>query len=270
MGLKGILNGFLFSDPDLRHWFSEITERPQLVLTEFGEFELSQFYGLEKLAYEMWRSMATLRALAKGAPLRVAGTDEWFGDDRSDELDQLLEIYDEREHGGAVSDTGTVFDRSPEHTNPVGIVFLPALNAHHRPWNSFQPLFAHFGLSLEFLPTGDVDFPNFFWGPFNLSDFYEAHKPFGAAFARNYGRDLESVIAVIAGISVSAFRDWQTVPTSPLSVLAAWVLGADQQQKCLSHLAETISLGLAVVPLPIPASAVDVERAFEMLCLSEP
>src|SRR5690242_12255829 len=62
--------------------------RPQLVLSDFGLEELKQFYSMEHLAYEVWKAMATLRSVGKGAGLSVTGYD--FHDIRSDELAFLI------------------------------------------------------------------------------------------------------------------------------------------------------------------------------------
>jgi hypothetical protein len=82
----------------------------QLVLTRFGVTQLMQFYEAEKIAYEIWRCGATLRVMGKGAPLMVdPESDQSFHDDRSEELNHLLDHYDSRDFAGGVSATGTVF-----------------------------------------------------------------------------------------------------------------------------------------------------------------
>jgi hypothetical protein len=68
-----------------------------LVLTEFSVDDLAQLYGCEQLAYEIWRCGAAARITSKGAPLRVDHTsDLCFFDARNEELNTLVEIYDER------------------------------------------------------------------------------------------------------------------------------------------------------------------------------
>ena len=97
------------------------------MLTKFGELELIEFYRAEKLAYEIWKGMATLRTLANGAPLRVVKASPWFSDDRSAELDDLLGIYDNRSRTFDTSDTRTVFGSADVQQQP-GLIFLSLVN----------------------------------------------------------------------------------------------------------------------------------------------
>ncbi len=91
--LKRILGGLLLH-PDVAFERKIVTDgRAQLVLTEFGPAELKELYDVEKLAYEVWRSAATLRSIGKGAPFVVVGPPHFFGDSRDHELDWLLAHY---------------------------------------------------------------------------------------------------------------------------------------------------------------------------------
>ncbi len=261
-----ILNGALWSDPDLRRTFAEITEHPQLVLTKFGEPEILEFYGVEKLSFEVWQSMATLRALGKGAPLRVMASVDCFAYDRSDELDDLLRIYDDRDHRCDASGTGTVFHRSPgDKAN--GMIFLPFINARHISWSDLRPWFLHLGMDVSCAPSAAVDYPNFFWAPFALLKYYEAHKPFASAFLQKYACDLESLVAVIAGICTSAFRDWRGQPATTYRYWQRAYLGPSARESFVEHIRDNLEAGLVAVPLSIRACEVDVEGAFDFLAL---
>jgi hypothetical protein len=76
------------------------------VLTQFGRDEFAQLYRCEKLAYEMWRCGAALRVLSKGADLIVDHGDELcFYDNRTEELNALIENYDSRQQSFIASVT---------------------------------------------------------------------------------------------------------------------------------------------------------------------
>ena len=68
----------------------------QLVLTDFSVKELRDFYEVERLAYEIWRSGAMLRIVGKGAPIVVDDSPVFVHDGRSEELGRLVEIFDSR------------------------------------------------------------------------------------------------------------------------------------------------------------------------------
>jgi hypothetical protein len=233
------------------------------VLTKFGELELIEFYRAEKLAYEIWKGMATLRTLAKGAPLRVANASPWFGDDTSDELDDLLGIYDDRSRKFDTSDTGTVFGSVDVQQKP-GTVFLALVNASHMRWGDLQPWFLHLGVTIS-SAFPQSDYPTFLWAPFDLLSYYLAHKPFGPAFQQQYRCDLESVIAVLASLLTSVFRDWLDEPTSTYRYWQRAYLGPSTRH-LIAHIRENLDLGLAVVSLPIQRSLVNVEAAFDISC----
>ncbi len=121
--------------------------------------------------------MATLRALGKGAPLWAMASVDCFEDDRSDQLDDLLRIYDGRDHGFDASGTGTFFHRSAgEKAN--GMIFLPSSMLVTFRGATFGPGFLHLGMDVSCVPSAAVDYPNFFWAPFALLNYHEAHKPF--------------------------------------------------------------------------------------------
>ncbi len=182
---------------------------PQLVLTEFGREELKQFYSLERLAYEVWKTMANLRAVGKGCGLVVTGDD--FHDTRSDELDFLISRYDERQRVFLSSATGTVFDSAPG-TNE-GWILLPALNCARTPVSAFDGLLKHcYGFDIcSVVPDSEL-ISNFVWHPFNIRSFWLAHKPFAPSFLAEHGIRLEVLLALIATITGIAIFSWKSAP----------------------------------------------------------
>ena len=125
---KDILDGILLSQ-DLKISLDAAQAFPQLVLTRFGVDEMRELYDAEKLAYEVWKCMAALRILGKGAPLVVDHEEsELFYDDRSDELNALVMSYDSRSRDPGHSATGTVFRSKPEPGEASGYVLVPSYN----------------------------------------------------------------------------------------------------------------------------------------------
>ena len=90
--------------------------------------------------------MATLRTLAKGAPLRVVKASPWFGDDRSAELDDLPSIYDNRSRTFDTSDTRTVFGSADVQQQP-GLLFL-GLVSEVTCWGDLHPWLLHAAVKL--------------------------------------------------------------------------------------------------------------------------
>ena len=116
----------------------------QLVITDFSVKELAELYDAERLAYEVWRSSATLRCIAKGAIFFVDESDTRFGDDRSDELDELIKIYDNRERRLSASAIGAFFDNLNKDDMAEGIVFLPTYNLTGLNTDSIRDVFLTF------------------------------------------------------------------------------------------------------------------------------
>lgn len=90
-----VLGGLLMA-PEFEVERNIVAQANQLVLTDFTSIDLLAFYDLERLAYEIWRTAATLRTTGKGAPLIVCDPPECFADGRSTELDFLVTNYDKR------------------------------------------------------------------------------------------------------------------------------------------------------------------------------
>jgi hypothetical protein len=184
----------------------QLRETPQLVLTKFARKQLIEFYDLEKLAFEIWRSAAALRILGKGAPLVVTGApDPDFGDARSDELDRLVMSYDRRATPLATSATGTTFPNDPDTWRGPHAVFMPQLNAEPLVPNPMAAL-----AQMLHKVTVPADSPtNFVWLPINLMGYLDAHQPFAAAFEARHGLPLHWVVGVIGTLCLGAEIAWR-------------------------------------------------------------
>jgi len=207
---ESILGGDL-ARPEFAPLLAGVQRNPQLVLTDFGLDELRECYEIEALGFEMWRCGATLRILGKGAPLVVTGAPPYFHDDRTDDLHRLVTSYDERHLGGfGASATGVVI--------PVGKpgTLLPFYNVDRERASTFASFFAAVS---GWEPPSEFEF-NFLWTPFDLRGYYEAHRPFEAAFVDAHGTSLGSVLCVIGAVCLHAFLSWRHA--GPGSMVRYW------------------------------------------------
>jgi len=181
----------------------------QLVLTDFTSAGLREFYDIERLAYEIWRSSAMLRIMAKGASIVVDDSETRVFDLRSDELDRLVRVFDSRNAGWdhwLLSSSGVVLNGYDIDPQEPGLVFLPAYNLGRVPIDAFESFFALFDLALG--PIGPLNAPNFLWLPLNLRQYREAHVPFAPAFKQQHGVDMDAVLLVIMALCIRVFNIW--------------------------------------------------------------
>src|SRR5262249_17407866 len=172
-----VLGGLLLG-PEMELFREALSQHAQLVLTGFGTLEMREMYEAEKLAYEVWKCMATLRTLGKGAPLIVDENDPYFYDGRSDELDRLITNYDGRRRYPGSSASGTVFPQyAVEAGEESGYIFIPSYNVGAISSSVFEPWFKSLNLEIREITGGEFK-PNFIWHPFNLRAYYIAHSPF--------------------------------------------------------------------------------------------
>ncbi len=185
----------------------------QLVLTRFGPQELREFYNVERLAYELFRTTSLLRVTGKGAPLRVGDTEEAVRDLRSKELSLLISSYDSRHRGwespllsarAVVADLGADNEQEAE-----GFVLLPTYNMGSVPVERFQPFFAALDVEMVMEPGGA---PNFAWLPFPLRKFREGHEPFAKAFLKKHRLSMDHVLLVAASLAARVMYRWHEDP----------------------------------------------------------
>lgn len=86
-----------FLKEDCNQIIKFLQEKPQLVLTNFGLKELKEFYELENLMFEVWRSYVNLRGFYKGASCIVEHDPGDVFEDRDDFLEESITIFDERD-----------------------------------------------------------------------------------------------------------------------------------------------------------------------------
>jgi hypothetical protein len=184
-----------------------LSAQRQLVLTDFGAEQLVEFYEVEKLAYEVWRSSALLRIIGKGASIAVHTSESCVDDLRSSELATLVESFDKRSREysyGSVSSTGVVYGEEVSGRQNQGWVFLPVYNVTSLSTDDLHTPFSEV-FHVEFAWPVRL---NFVWLPFNLSDYRDAHLPFASAFAQDRMVDLDAVLLVIAALCRRAQHLW--------------------------------------------------------------
>lgn len=203
--LKKILNGILLS-PDFEFERENLKQaKAQLVLTDFGPAELKELYDVEKLAFEIWRSSATLRGIGKGATFVVEGSPHYFQEDRSDDLDWLIQHFDNRYRLTEASTFGVVF-KNGMHKPHEGTIFLPTYNLTNIRGENCAPLYRIFS-------EGKVDIDpsmmfNFVWYPFSIGAYREAHNPLNPAFKHKHGVTLDAVLLIVASLCSRVFYLW--------------------------------------------------------------
>ncbi len=196
----------------------------QLVLTNFSTTEFIEFYQVEKLAYEVWRTAAMLRSIGKGAKFVIENSSTRFDDERSEELNSLLISHDERLSGAfSVSAIGTVFEKIGR--DKTGYIFVPTYNVGSM---NIDPLREGirkiYGMNL---PEGFV--PNFIWIPYNLKNFQRAHLPLADAFHKKYGVEFDAVLSVIVGMCHHVFYRW--ISSQGLRMIYYWQRGYEGPEK---------------------------------------
>lgn len=195
VSIEKVLGGLLMS-PEFEHERNCVAQNNQLVLTYFTSSDLTAFYNLEKLAYEIWKTSAVLRAVGKGAPLVVENEGEYFFDGRSDELELLLANYDDRLGKSGLSNTSSGVVYADWTEDPTGCVLLPVYNLDGLTANEFKDFFSKV-YRINFLH----DFtPNFLWLPLNLRQYRIAHLPFADPFYKIHNVTLDSVLVLIAAL----------------------------------------------------------------------
>lgn len=168
----------------------------QWVLSDYKREDHQAIYTLEGYAYEYWRAMANMRAIAKGATLHVSASGKWRGD-RSEELDRLIQIYDRRLARGQSyfsSAKGLLsfnsFESNPDAPMKNRILFA-SYNYNQVPLSKFsdQVTFLR-GESTNFVPM-----------MLDGESFLRAHKIMTKPFLKKWGFSLENVILFLSTLS---------------------------------------------------------------------
>lgn len=200
-----VFNGLLMSD-EFELERNIIAQGNQLVLANFDSNDLRRFYDLERLAYEIWRTAAALRITGKGAPLVLCGQPDSFVDNRSEDLDFLVNNYDQRHYHSSLAHSAAGVEYSnPKVFESKGLIMLPLYNIGGVTSENYKELLlAMYNIKFQ----AKVTF-NFAWFPFNLKDYRKAHLPFAVPFGEKYGVLLDAVLVVIAALAIRMLVIWE-------------------------------------------------------------
>jgi hypothetical protein len=264
--VEKILRGRLM-DERFAHFREVLPLRAELVLTDFGVDELRQLYMCEKLAYELWRCGATLRILAKGAPLIVDhASEKLFFDNRDDVLHELVTHYDNRARLGGTSSTGTTYPDEKDNLSHEGTAFVPVYNVENIPVATYARMLEWFGVGAA---PDEPGFTNFLWQPMNLRGYFEAHLPFREVFFEKHNVSLESVLIVVATLLWRVFYLWQQEPTSVIHFWQRAYEGPASRIRTIAMLREFIPFGIKVLGAQLKEEEVEIEAAVSFLELTE-
>lgn len=264
--IEKILSGLLLSK-EFELEREGLKEAPkQMVLTNFSALDMLEIYNAEKLAYEMWRSTATLRIVGKGTTVTVSEIEPYFYDNRSDELNKLVEIFDDRHHGEISSSLAGVSFANLSTQDPNGAIILPTYNMGHITSEGFHELFKRlFRISLE----TPVIF-NFIWAPFDIKGYRISHLLFSNKFAEIHKVDLDSVLLVIAAL---CNRVLLNMAQGSLNVLYKYYQrayeGPYKKEEVIKEVLEYIPLAANILDIPEEnLSNEKILRAMQFLELS--
>ena len=179
--ISEVFDGLLLSD-DFKYERELLKSIPrQIVLTKFNQTNMLEYYTLEKLAYEVWKCGATLRALGKGATIKINHSDkEYFTEIRTPELNFLIDNYDDRTFSFITTRKGVVLENKDDLDS--GKLLVPIYNVSNIKMNLFNPIFKQFDIPLSF---GEDMMTNFLPTLYPLRGFYNNNKPLFSSFLKN-------------------------------------------------------------------------------------
>jgi len=245
-----------------------IEELPsQVVLTKFNSSNYLEYYELEKLAYEVWKCGATLRAIGKGAKLTVDNDlKERFFDERSHDLSFLIKNYDSRPDGELISRKGVVL--KDQKDIKAGQLFIPTYNTSNLKVHFFNKIFKEFEIPLKF---GEETITNFIPTLYPLRGFYKNNEPLFSKFKKKYNVEVVSILTVITAVSYRLFHKFFIEKNA--SMVKPFFLRAyngpivkNEIIQELENFKELASLNLNLTEEE--KKLINIEEGFDFLCLS--
>lgn len=195
--VEEIFNGLLIK-PEFEDLKRNFLSAPiQLVLTNFDQNNLLEYYELERLAFELWYGGSKSRIISKGADLIIDhGSLDILLDNRSADLSKLISNFDNRGHGMVATATGTVFNY-PNSAKEGALLVTQVVT--DRSSNVYSDPVTKW-VDIEFPKNS---FPNYEFVPVNVKTFLHAHLEFADDFLKKWGAKLEFVTAVITDICLN-------------------------------------------------------------------
>jgi hypothetical protein len=186
---------------DVGEAFAALKKTDQSVLTDFNASDLVDIYRVEGFAYEYWRALSAMRAIGKGAHLRIEDGEMLTEHDDEPKFSKLITAYDTRldveAHRVDVITSSTVGTwviggKNPKPVMPEGMVVVPVYNvaqADARPW------FATLGFKLDTVGEGAAT--NFVPARLDLNNYLAAHAYIASAFEEKKGYSLKNYVRII-------------------------------------------------------------------------
>lgn len=184
-----------------REQYQRLRNSPQSVMLEFNGDEIYRAFEVEGLAYEYWRTSATMRSVGKGSTIEWDEHENWFSYDDDESLHPLLfALYDARiqSAGGLHTTLGTWMELGGQ-AGRKDRLFFTAYNPHPKPeqypvWDPVDHEIAYGWGAL-----------NFHIGSFSLSRLKAAHAFMAQAFEARHKVKLEAVFLAVWATSFFAF-----------------------------------------------------------------
>lgn len=200
--ISEVFDGLLLSD-DFKYERELLKSLPrQIVLTKFNQTNMLEYYTLEKLAYEVWKCGATLRALGKGATIKINHSDkEYFTEIRTPELAFLIDNYDDRNFSFITTRKGVVLENKDDLDS--GKLLVPIYNVSNIKMDLFNHIFKQFDIPLSF---GEDMMTNFLPILYPLRGFYNNNKPLFSSFFKKYNIEVVSILTVITAVAYRIFH----------------------------------------------------------------
>lgn len=255
----------LFLTPEFSQDRKLFTEAPpQLVLTEFDEVSLLQYYDLEHLAYEIWLAGAKSRIVAKGASLVVnLNVSQILFDDRNADLAWLTTNFDKRTSGVMASATGTVFT-FPDVGNS-GEVLLTTVLAERKGDYFIDPVTEHVGLNFQ-----KGQFPNFSFYTLDIKTYLAVHVEFAQDFKNKWQATLAYVIAVLADLTLAL--NYEIINDKNINVVGNAISRAYRLydlQEFKAGITMNWQLTMQHLGIDLVENKSEIEKAIEFLSLTE-
>ena len=219
--VEDILDGF-FVKNGLIEFGEEIIKNSQLVLTKFGLNELKEFYLLEKLIFEFWRSAANLRGLNKGASWLVTHNPGDAFEERDEILQKSIKIFDDR----FAVDIEAQFTAKGTLHEVIGkddrffIGHLPIYNIIRINTKSLLEDYFKMFTDYNIIIKNEI-ITNFIALPINLLNYYNSNSSYSAEFQRVNNINFESVIIILSSLLDMVVTNWD----KPDNIMKFWQRG---------------------------------------------
>jgi hypothetical protein len=243
-----------------------IHESPQLVLTNFGLNELKEFYELENLIFEVWRSYANLRGFFKGSSCIVEHNPGDVFEDRDDFLEVSINIFDDRsdfDFTTPFTARGTFYPLKDKDNHSITVI--PIYNVGKINTKSMIESYSKSYSDVDLHITSDI-ISNFIWIPINMYSYYKSNLNYSKAFVKVNKVNFESVIVVFTILLYHVMANWK----DPAFMFKCWQRsyeGPYKKEDIFNILQNDLSSCIEYFGLS--EESIDLEKGFDYWALTE-